>query len=133
MKDFYQKLYFANNLFRQNNQTDIVLKIPKLFCQLQDYLEKIIQGPLKLPVLIEQDVTCYMYLLFAQRVLGSSREKEFLSLCKRANENRRKRDLPEPMNYGIPTNGFAVQHDPVRKKNLYPLIFCQPISLAFSS
>lgn len=67
----------------------------------QDYLEKIIQVPLKLPVLIEEDVTCYMYLLFAQRVLGSSRDKEFLSLCKRANENRRRRDLPEPMNYGI--------------------------------
>ena len=40
------------------------------------------------------------------------------------------REIPAGMNYGIPTNSFAVQHEPVRKKNLLPLIFCQPISLA---
>jgi len=33
------------------------------------------------------------------------------------------------MNYMIHTNSFAVQHEPVRKKTLHSLIFCQPISL----
>jgi len=66
----------------------------------QDYLEKLIQIPIRIPPLSERDVSCYLYLLFAQKALGPQ-DEQFKTLCSRAKENRNRSDFPDPMNYGI--------------------------------
>ncbi len=67
----------------------------------QDYLEKLIQIPITLPVLAEQDVACYLYMLFAEKVLCKEHREEFEKLCHEVQENKKKRELPEAINYGI--------------------------------
>lgn len=67
----------------------------------QDYLEKLIQLPIKIPPLTEITASCYMYLLFAERTLKAKHQDNFLELCKTVDKNRENRSLPEPLNYGI--------------------------------
>jgi hypothetical protein len=67
----------------------------------QDYLEKIIQIPIRIPPLTETDVSCYLYLLFAERTLKQSAGNPFETLCGAVKTNRKNRSLPEPLNWGI--------------------------------
>lgn len=81
----------------------------------QDYLEKLIQIPIRIPPLSEGDVSCYLYLLFAQKALGQQ-DEQFKTLCAKAKENRRRNDLSEAMNYGIAVEAIndgakALEHD----------------------
>lgn len=67
----------------------------------QDYLEKLIQIPITIPVLTEQDVACYMYMLFSEKALYDEYNEAFRNLYATVLENRSKKELPEPINYGI--------------------------------
>jgi hypothetical protein len=67
----------------------------------QDYLEKLIQIPIKIPPLTRAAASCYMYLLFAEKAFGGTNEGALERLGAVSRENSRNRSLPEPMNYGI--------------------------------
>lgn len=67
----------------------------------RDYLEKLIQFPLRIPPLSPTELETYVNLLFAQKHLT----KEQFQLClAKAKENRRESVLAVALNYGIVSN-----------------------------
>jgi predicted KAP-like P-loop ATPase len=90
----------------------------------QEYLDKLIQIPVKLPFLSEQDVASYMYMLFAENQLDN---EKFGVLCSRLQENRKKTDIPEVMNYGIANDALqggavALQQDFTIVESIAPIL-----------
>lgn len=82
----------------------------------QDYLEKLIQIPITLPALSEQEVACYLYLLFAEKALCKTNNEDFSTICQTVQINRKNRELPETINYGIaqktiPNSASMLQSD----------------------
>src|SRR5205823_14429486 len=64
----------------------------------RDYLEKIVQVPLRIPPLTGAEVEGYLNLLFAQLALEDA---VYQQLCAKAAENRASHPLSVACNYGI--------------------------------
>jgi len=64
----------------------------------QDYLDKLVQVPVRLPHMDEIETETYVYLLLAERELE---DEQFSSLCGAAEENRKSEELAQPLNFGL--------------------------------
>jgi predicted KAP-like P-loop ATPase len=64
----------------------------------KEYLDKMIQIPFKLPAMNEIETETYIYLLFAENALE---DKEFSMIYDTVKENRFKRNVIQPLNFGI--------------------------------